>query len=74
MPEARSPDESEHDPTEIDWDDMKQRLREAIRGAIQQHADELGISYDACIDRYFGGAGPSDSADSDPLTPPASSR
>jgi hypothetical protein len=47
MPEARSSDESDHDPAEIDWDDMKQRLREAIRGAIQQHADELGISYDA---------------------------
>jgi hypothetical protein len=74
MPEARSSDESDHDPAEIDWDDMKQRLREAIRGAIQQHADELGISYDACIDRYFGSDSPSDSTDSEPLTPPASSR
>ena len=43
--------------------------------AHQQHADELGISYDACLARYFGRDDVSNSGDSDTaLTPPASSR
>jgi hypothetical protein len=59
---------TEHDPAAIDWDDMKQRIRDAVRGAIQQHADELGISYDACIDRYFGSDHRSEAGDSDPAS------
>jgi hypothetical protein len=66
---------SERDPAVIDFDDIKRRLRDAVRGAIQQHADELGISYDACLARYFGRDDVSNSGDSDTaLTPPASSR
>jgi hypothetical protein len=38
---------------EIDYDDLKQRIRDAIRVVIQERADELGISFDECIDRDF---------------------
>lgn len=66
---------AERDTAAIDYDDIKRRLRDAVRGAIQQHADELGIGYDACIARYFGRDDLSNSGDSDAaLTPPASSR
>ena len=72
----------EADLVPIDWDELKARTREAIRAVIQERADELGISYDACLDRYFP---PNDAATDQPsdappssdavaLTPPASSR
>jgi hypothetical protein len=65
----------EADPISIDWDDLRSRLREAIRNAIQAHADELGISYEACIDRYFGSDDRPNTDDATAaLTPPASSR
>jgi hypothetical protein len=66
---------SEHDSAKIDYDDIKRRVRDAVRAAIQQRADELGIGYDACLARYFGRDDLSNSGDSDTvLTPPASSR
>lgn len=45
-----------NDPSVIDWDDLKERIREAIRAVIQKDADELGISYGACVEHYFGPA------------------
>jgi len=39
--------------TPIDYADLKRRIRDAVRAAIQERADELGISYKACIDIYF---------------------
>jgi hypothetical protein len=43
------------DPDLIDWDDLKERLRDAIRAAIQDCADESGLSYDKFLDRYCRG-------------------
>ena len=39
--------------TPIDYSDLKRRIRDAVQTAIQQRADELGISYEACVRRYF---------------------
>jgi hypothetical protein len=66
----------EADLVSIDWDELKARTREAIRAVIQERADELGISYAACLDRYFPPAGAAKDQPSDAvaLTPPASSR
>jgi hypothetical protein len=41
------------DPDLIDWDDLKQRVREAIRAAIQECADECGVTYDEFLDRFW---------------------
>jgi len=41
------------EPSLIDRDDLKQRIREAVRPAIREHADELGLTYEAYLDRYF---------------------
>jgi hypothetical protein len=38
----------------IDFDELKQKVSEAIRAVIQEGADELGISYDACVDLLLG--------------------
>jgi hypothetical protein len=72
----------EADSVPIDWDDLKARTREAIRAVIQERADEVGISYDAWLDRYFPPNAavadrPSDAArssDAADVSPPASSR
>jgi hypothetical protein len=37
----------------IDWDELKQRMREAVRVVIQDLADERGLSYDKYLDRHF---------------------
>jgi hypothetical protein len=37
----------------IDFDELKRRITEAIRAVIQERANELGISYEDCIDLYF---------------------
>jgi len=34
----------ENDPSAIDWADLKERMREAIRAVIRERADELGLS------------------------------
>jgi hypothetical protein len=39
------------DPPAIDYEELKRQLREAIRAAIHERADELGLSYEECIDR-----------------------
>jgi len=39
------------DPSAIDWDDLKERMREAIRAVIQERADELGLSWNDYLDR-----------------------
>jgi len=33
-------------------DELKRRIRDAIRAAIQECADEAGLSYDEFLDRY----------------------
>ena len=43
------------DPDLIDHDDLKQRIRDPVRAAIQECADELGISYEHFLDRYCRG-------------------
>ena len=61
---------------------LKRVFEEAIRAVIQERADELGISYEACLDRYFAPDNaatdrPSDapsSSEAAAVTPPASSR
>jgi hypothetical protein len=45
---------SERDPFQIDYDELKERIREAVRAAFQEHAEELGISYDAAVAQFFG--------------------
>jgi hypothetical protein len=42
----------ERDPFQIDYDELKRQIREAVRAAIQEHADELGISYAAAVARF----------------------
>jgi len=62
----------EDDPFSIDYDELKRRLREAMRTAIQERADELGLSYGAFLERYFGSDRRPDGGDN--LTTPASSQ
>jgi hypothetical protein len=55
---TRPPDVA--DPTQaddsllFDPDVLKRRIREAIRAAIQDCADEVGLSYEAYLERQFG--------------------
>jgi hypothetical protein len=39
------------DPSAIDWDDLKERMREAMRAVIKERADELGLSWNEYLDR-----------------------
>jgi hypothetical protein len=39
------------DPSPIDWVDLKDRIREAIRAVLQERADELGLSWNDYLDR-----------------------
>ena len=39
------------DPSAIDWDDLKERMREAIRAVIRERANELGLSWNEYLDR-----------------------
>jgi hypothetical protein len=41
----------ENDPSAIDWADLKERMREAIRAVIRERADELGLSWNDYLDR-----------------------
>jgi hypothetical protein len=41
------------DPNLIDWSDLKERIRDAIRAAIQECADERGLTYDEFLDWFF---------------------
>jgi len=54
---STSPPSEQADPSPIDLDALKERVREQVRAALQQRADELRISYEDCLDRYFGRAG-----------------
>ena len=36
----------------LDWDELKERIRDAIRGAIQECADERGLSFHEFLDWY----------------------
>ncbi len=38
------------DPSAIDWDDLKERMREAMRAVIRERADELGLSWNDYLD------------------------
>jgi len=38
------------DPSAIDWDELKERMREAICAVIQERADELDLSWDDYLD------------------------
>lgn len=42
------------DPPLIDFDQLKAKITAAVLAAIQERADELGITYEACIDLFFG--------------------
>jgi hypothetical protein len=44
----------DHEPPLFDYDKLKRDIAEAVRAVIWEQADELGISYEACIDLYFG--------------------
>jgi hypothetical protein len=44
----------EADPFLIDHECLKRQIHEAVRTVIQERADELGLSYEACVERYFG--------------------
>jgi hypothetical protein len=54
VPSYNSNMNENREPPLIDFDELKQEIVEAIRAAIQERADELGISYEACIDLFFG--------------------
>jgi hypothetical protein len=41
------------EPPLIDFDQLKAEIAAAVRAAIQERADELGITYEACIDLFF---------------------
>jgi hypothetical protein len=41
------------DPDLIDWSDLKERIRDAIRAAIQECADERGLPCDKFLDRFL---------------------
>jgi hypothetical protein len=41
------------EPTLIDFDQLRREITAAIRAVIQERADELGISYEACVDLFF---------------------
>ena len=49
-PDTSGPTEK-NDPSAIDWDDLKERMREAMRAVIRERADELGLSWNAYLDR-----------------------
>lgn len=49
-PDTAGPQEND-DPSAIDWDDLKERMREAIRAVIQERADELGLSWNDYLDQ-----------------------
>jgi hypothetical protein len=38
----------------IDRDELKHEIAAAVRAVIQEQADELGITYEASIDLFFG--------------------
>jgi len=44
----------EGDPFLIDRECLKRQIREAVRTVIREPADELGLSYEARAERYFG--------------------
>jgi hypothetical protein len=39
-----------NDPSAIDWDELKERMREGVRAVIRERADELGLSRNAYLD------------------------
>ncbi len=49
-PDTASPTEK-NDPSAIDWDELKERMREAMRAVIKERADELGLSWNDYLDR-----------------------
>jgi hypothetical protein len=49
-------------PPLIDYEELKRDIAEAIRAVIRELADERGISYDDCLDLFFGDEAGSDRA------------
>ncbi len=49
-PHTAGPAEKD-DPSAIDWDELKERMREAMRAVIKERADELGLSWNDYLDR-----------------------
>jgi hypothetical protein len=49
-PDTADPTEK-NDPSAIDWDELKERMREAMRAVIRERADELGLSWNDYLDR-----------------------
>ena len=41
------------EPSLIDFEHLKREITAAVRAVIQERADELGISYEACVDLFF---------------------
>ena len=49
-PDTVGPTEK-NDPSAIDWDELKGRMREAMRAVIRERADELSLSWNDYLDR-----------------------
>jgi hypothetical protein len=49
-PDTANPTEK-NDPSAIDWDELRERMREAMRAVIKERADELGLSRNDYLDR-----------------------
>jgi hypothetical protein len=49
-PDTAGPKEND-DPSAIDWDELKERMREAMRAVIRERANELGLSWNDYLDR-----------------------
>jgi hypothetical protein len=52
LPDGAGPTQEDYS-FSIDYDALKERLREAMRGAIQDRANELGLSYEAYVERHL---------------------
>ena len=49
-PSGTAGPKEKNDPYAIDWDELKERMREAMRAAIRERADELGLGWNDYLD------------------------
>jgi hypothetical protein len=42
------------EPPPIDYEDLERNITEAVRAAFREQAAELVISYEECLDLFFG--------------------
>ena len=62
LPDTAGPTEMD-DASAIDWDELKERMREAIRAVIKERAEELGLSWNDYLDRLQDGEHRQDEGD-----------